>query len=100
MIDENHPLVKAVASVQTFADEYVDSYEMYCEDDEGREGVYTPNEREKMILTDAVNGLISDEDFLRRCRDEVAAREAQRLADGECIICGHVNPGHWGGCKP
>ncbi len=99
MIDTEHPLVKAVASVQDFADQYIGSYEMYCEDEDGREGVYNPNERETMILTDAINGLICDEDFLRCCRDEVVAREAQRLADGECILCGHVNPDHWGNCK-
>lgn len=99
MIDENHPLVKAVTSVQQLADEYVSGYEMYGETEEGADCVYSPNERETMLIQDAINGLICDEDFLRACRDEVVERERQRLIDMDCIICGCRLPGHWGACS-
>lgn len=99
MIDAEHPLVKAVASVQEYADEYLKTIEregMLCEDEQGREGYAHPNEREMWMITDTINGLIADEHFLRRCRDEVMEREKQRKADGECIVCGCKLPDHWG----
>jgi len=43
--------------------EFVDDYQMMGEDEQGREGIYTPNEREKMLILDAVHGLLSDSDF-------------------------------------
>lgn len=95
-------LVKAVASVQEFADDYLKTVELdgiLSEDEEGREGYCHPNEKELWLITDTVNGLIADEDFLRLCRDEVIAREKERAAAGQCILCGRNLPGHWGGCK-
>lgn len=87
-------LVKAVQSVQKFADDYVDAYEL-----EADEGSYTPNEQEQMLITDAINGLIADEDFLRLVRSEVDEREKLRKERGECVICGCKLPEHWGGCS-
>lgn len=95
-------LVKAVASVQEFADDHLETLKregVLCEDEEGREGYYHPNEKEVWLMTDTVNGLVADEDFLRLCRDEVVAREKERAASGQCILCGCNLPDHWGNCK-
>lgn len=86
--------VKAARSVQKFAQDYIDGYEL-----EADEGTYTPTDEEEMLITDAIVGLIEDEDFCRLVRDEVVEREKRRAANGECIICGRKLPDHWGGCS-
>ncbi|MFK5949525.1 MAG: hypothetical protein QM500_12235 [Methylococcales bacterium] len=40
-------------------DEYIDEYEL-----EADEGSYTPNDHEKVLITDSIYGLISDEEFV------------------------------------
>ena len=44
-------------------DEYLEGYEFLGEDDQGREGYSTPNEKESMLIYDAIQGLIADDDF-------------------------------------
>lgn len=39
-------------------EEYVAEYEMLGEDDEGREGYYTPSEKEKALIADAIYGVL------------------------------------------
>jgi hypothetical protein len=102
-LDIEKALIKAVQSVQQYADDHVntlDSEGFLCEDEQGREGYCHANEKEMWFVTDAINGLIADEDFLRLVRDEVVAREKARAADGCCITCGCKLPDHWGtGCN-
>ena len=47
-------------AVNTSVRDYLDDYEV-----RGDEGCYTPNERERFLLADAINGLLVDEDFIR-----------------------------------
>lgn len=44
--------------------EYVAGYEMIGEDETGREGTYTPNEMERGLIIDAMNGLLAEPEFL------------------------------------
>lgn len=87
-------LVMVVMGVQKFADHYTEEYVL-----EGDSGTYTPNDQERMLITDAINGLIADEDFLRLVRTEVVELEKARAADNCCIKCGRRLPNHWGGCS-
>lgn len=90
----DHPLVVASGAVQEQVNSYVDDYVMECDD-----GTYTPNEQERMLIRDAIYGLIDDDGFQRRIRAEVTEREKLRKAQGDCIECGCHLPNHWGGCS-
>ena len=84
-------------SMQAFADEYVEGYELRdAEDANGNTGDYTPSEREQMLIQDAVNGLIADEDFLTIAGRAYLERQAQRRAEGRCLGCGAPVGEHWG----
>ena len=84
-------------SMQTFVDEYVEGYELRdAEDANGNTGDYTPNERERMLIQDAVNGLIADEDFLTLAGRAYLERQALRRAEGRCLGCGAPVGEHWG----
>ncbi len=84
-------------SMQTFADEYVEGYELRdAEDANGNTGDCTPNEREQMLIQDAVNGLIADDDFLTIAGRAYLERQAQRRAEGRCPGCGAPAGEHWG----
>lgn len=78
---------------QEFADEYVERYQL-----EADEGTYTPNETEQMLIADAVNGLIADEEFCDLVAMEVVVRQARRIAAGDCLGCGAPAGEHWGTC--
>ena len=83
--------------MQTFVDEYVEGYELRdAEDANGNTGDYTPNEREQMLIQDAVNGLIADEDFLTLAGRAYLERQAQRRTEGRCLGCGASAGEHWG----
>ena len=83
--------------MQTFVDEYVEGYELRdAEDANGNTGDYTPNERERMLIQDAVNGLIADEDFLTLAGRAYLERQAQRRTEGRCFGCGAPVGEHWG----
>jgi hypothetical protein len=98
-----HPeLVAAVKAANDWLKEYEDSYEFYGEDKDGREGTYTPNEREAMLISDALAGIM-DEEFVTLMGEWYIARQKQRVADGDCPGCGAPNGQHWGrrpGCTP
>lgn len=84
-------------SVQSFVDEYIESYELRdVEDANGNTGDYTPNERERMLIQDVVNGLIADEDFLTIAGRAYIERQQQRRAEGRCLGCGAPAGKHWG----
>lgn len=91
------PAHAAGQSVQTFADQYVEEYELRdAEDANGNTGDYTPNERERMLIQDAVNGLIADEDFLTIAGRAYIERQQRRRAEGRCLGCGAPAGEHWG----
>jgi hypothetical protein len=93
-LGSDEPLVVAIGAVQKYADEYVDEYELA-----GDSGDYTPSDHQRLLIADAINGLIADEDFLRLVRTEVVEREKRRGALGECLECSRLLPDHWGGCS-
>lgn len=50
--------------VNKIVEEFVEDYEMRGEDAEGRDCDYTPNETEKLLILDAIWGLLSHDEFL------------------------------------
>lgn len=82
-----------LAKSQQFADDYVEHYEL-----EADEGTYYPSEQERLLIKDAINGLIGDEDFCDLIANEVLERQERRAAAGDCLACGAPNGTHWGQC--
>lgn len=80
-------------TVQQIADDYVEHYEL-----EADEGTYHPNDTERMLIADAVNGLTGDEGFCDRVAEYVIDRQQRRAAAGDCLGCGAPNSTHWGIC--
>lgn len=80
---------------------FVSGYElMDCEDDQGRCGDYQPNEHERMLIEDAINGLICDEEFCELLIEGREVTQAARKAEGSCIHCGAPNGyDHYGKCR-
>lgn len=56
------------AAVSARVAEYAEDYELYGEDDHGREGTYTPNETERGLIIDAIHGLLADDEFMALMR--------------------------------
>lgn len=54
----------ALKALDVAIDEHVEGYEMYGEGDAGREGTYTPTEYERLLIEDAIQGLLADEAFV------------------------------------
>jgi hypothetical protein len=81
-------------AVSEHVDEYIDGYEMECDD-----GTYQPNDQERMLIRDAIYGLIDDDHLQRLIRTELSEREKLRKSEGDCIECGCTLPNHWGSCS-
>jgi hypothetical protein len=64
---------------------YVEDYEMLGEDDSGRDGCYSPTETERGLITDAIMGLLADDDFMAALRTP---------AQGEPVAAGCGEYGH------
>lgn len=64
------------ARAEEIASEYVQDYEWRSEDVAGRDTCYTPNKRERAMITDAILGLLAEPEF-------VAALAAQVPQQGE-----------------
>lgn len=60
--------------VGQIVDEYVQEYELRGEDEEGRDGVYSPTETERYMIADAIYGLLAEPEF-------IAAIATQRQGD-------------------
>ena len=87
----------AAQAMQALADAYVEGYELRdAEDANGNTGDYPPNEREQMLIQDAVNGLIADDDFLTAAGLSYLERQRQRRTEGRCLGCGAPAGQHWG----
>ena len=88
----------AAQAMQAFADQYVEGYELRdAEDANGNAGDYTPSERERMLIQDAVHGLIAGDDFLTAAGLAYLERQRQRRTEGGCLGCGAPAGEHWGG---
>lgn len=80
--------------------DYVDGYEVCdCEDANGNTGDYTPTEFERGMIMDAIQGMISDDEIVDKLIEAREFTRAYRRANGECEMCGHVLPEHWGACS-
>lgn len=79
------------AKLHEIVSEYVDNYEF-----RGDAGDYYPSEQEKMLITDAIFGLLEEDDFKAKLRakdaatiakrDELIAKKNAELAAWDCII--------------
>lgn len=73
--------------LQAYVDEQLDCYEMRADN-----GDYTPNDQERALMADFVNGLICDEEFLRlcaadpQCPSPTRTRVCPDSEDGEHIL--------------
>lgn len=79
--------------------DYVDRYELCdCEDADGNTGDYSPNEHERGLLMDAIQGLIGDDEILDKLFEAREYTRKVRREAGECEHCGRLLPDHWGSC--
>lgn len=91
----------ACLAAEAYIEQYVDGYEMFVEDAEGRDGYYQPNSQEEVLIRDAINGLHAQEEFVDLIAAEHAERQARRAAEGCCPKCGAPAGQHWGlRCSP
>lgn len=51
-------------NVGQIVDDYIQEYELRGEDEEGRDGVYRPNETERYMIADAIYGLLAEPEFI------------------------------------
>lgn len=94
ILSDDHPLAVAMKAAMAHIDDYIDSYEMECDD-----GTYHPKEMERALIRDAIYGLVDTDEFQRLARAEITEREKLRQSEGDCVICGCRLPQHWGGCS-
>ncbi len=79
---------------------YVDDYELRdAEDADGNTCDYIPNEHERGLIMDAIQGLIGDDEFMDKIVEAREFTKANRRAEGECEQCGRLLPDHWGACS-
>ena len=77
---------------------YVDDYELRdAEDESGNCGDYTPTEHERMLILDAINGLICEEGFVETMFQARQLTHEARKADGQhpCCGAGLEHPHYW-----
>lgn len=55
-------------NVGQIVDDYIQEYELRGEDEEGRDGVYSPNETERYMIADAIYGLLANDEFMALMR--------------------------------
>ena len=63
------------ARAEQVMEDYVADYEMHGEDSLGQDAIYIPTERERMLIVDAIHGLLAEPEF-------VAALSASQQKDG------------------
>lgn len=61
--------------------EYLDGYEQIGENDAGADACYTPTERERDLIYDAINGLLADESFVAAISAPQAEPKREPLSD-------------------
>lgn len=83
-------------SADAVIDDYIDEYELRGEDDEGRDGVYSPTESERYMIKDAIYGLLAEPEFIAALSRAPAAGDARdaaryRWLRNEVLVDGEVN---------
>jgi hypothetical protein len=79
---------------------YLDTYELCdAEDEDGNTGDYSPNDRERMLINDAVQGLIGDDEIIDKLIEAREYTRKIRREAGDCEECGAAPDNHWGNCK-
>ncbi|RJF99066.1 hypothetical protein [Noviherbaspirillum saxi] len=82
MTTKNEQMREAVKALDTYVSEQLEDYEF-----RGDPGDYTPNETERMLMNDFVQGMISDDEFFVLTGKIAALRESapapQELTDNE-----------------
>lgn len=63
------------ARAEVVMQDYVADYEMRGEDPDGRDAIYTPTEGERLLIIDAIRGLLDEPEF-------IAALSASQLLEG------------------
>lgn len=66
--------------LEKIIDDYLEDYEMIGEDEAGREGWYTPTERERAIAKDAIMGLLAHDEWDAAWGRLVDQRAAEKAA--------------------
>lgn len=85
MADEPTPYTR----LDDIVSRYTDGYEMSdAEDADGNCGDYTPTEHERMLILDAINGLIVAEDFMETIFQARQLTHEARRAEGQHPCCG------------
>lgn len=56
------------SAVEARISEFVNRYEMVGEDEQGRDGRYTPNESERALILDAMHGVLADDELMALLR--------------------------------
>lgn len=65
--------------------EYLDGYEQIGENDAGADACYTPTERERDLIYDAINGLFADESFVAAISAPQTEPKREPLPDHEIV---------------
>ncbi len=90
--------VEPVAWTEKYIDEYLEDYELFGEDDAGRDCCYTPNENDKALIKDAMMGFTSFVPFATPQQpapeiDRLRASNAELLTELQAIA--NANPKNW-----
>ena len=78
MSDETNPYEGPWGEVQRVVDEFVLDYELCFENEHGEEGTHSPTENERLLISDAIAGLIADDEFQAVIRAALAVAEGDR----------------------
>lgn len=80
--------------------DYVDRHEIPdCEDADGNSDDYHPTEWERVVVMDAIQGILGDDEILDKIFEAREYTKKVRREAGECEHCGCKLPEHWGGCS-
>ncbi len=80
--------------------EHVDRHEIPdCEGADGNSGDYHPTEWERVVVMDAIQGILGDDEILDKIFEAREYTKKLRREAGECERCGRKLPDHWGGCS-
>lgn len=80
--------------------DYVERHEIPdCEDADGNSGDYHPTRWERVIVMDAIQGLVGDDEIVDKLFEAREYTKKVRREAGECERCGRMLPDHWGGCS-
>ena len=56
-------------SLESLIEEFLEDYELYGEDEEGRDACYIPTESDCYMIFDAVMGMLSDPEIVEKLKE-------------------------------